>query len=606
MRLSTDPDRDDNRGVATLRAALDAGVNLFDTADAYCHHAGDAGHNERLIASALADWDGDRSGILVITKGGLTRPQGQWVPDGRARHLAAACEASLRALGLDQLPLYQLHAPDPRVPFATSVRALDALRRQGCIAAVGLCNVTLGQLQEACQITEIATVQIELNPWQDAAILSGLVSYCTQHEIRLLAHRPLGGARRIARTLKDPGFIAAARGEGRSAADAVLAWLTDLSPVVTPLPGATRPDTARAIARARSLVLTDEDRSLLDERFPSAAALPRGDTIHAPTFGVRPSTLGVQEVVLIVGLPAAGKSTMARTFTGADCVRLNRDDRGGSLRQLLPELEQALGAGAAQVVLDNTYASRAARGAVIQLAARHGVPVRCVWLTAGIDDAQVNTVVRMIRKYGRLLEPDEIRAASRHDPNTFAPGVLFRVQREFEPPDPSEGFTAIDRQPFTRERDATHVNRALLVWCDGVLVANRPAPLGDDPDENLIVRTDRAPVLERFAADGYRIVALAWRPGIDDGSTTREQVDEAMRRVVDQLGVPMEFLYCAHRAGPPVCWCRSPLPGLGVLAFERYGIDPTASLCVGRGPHDAGFARKLGLQYRDAETFFGV
>jgi histidinol phosphatase-like enzyme len=112
-------------------------------------------------------------------------------------------------------------------------------------------------------------------------------------------------------------------------------------------------------------------------------------------------------------------------------------------------------------------------------------------------------------------------------------------------------------------------------------------------------------VLERFVADGYRIVALAWRPEIDTGAATREQVDESMRRIVDRIGVPMEFLYCAHQAGPPVCWCRSPLPGLGVLAFERYRIDPAVSLCVGRGPHDAGFARKLDLPFRDAVEFFG-
>lgn len=351
MRLSTDADRDSERSIATLTAAFDAGVTLFDTADAYCHHSGEAGHNERLIASALGGWEGDRSRILVITKGGLTRPLGQWVPDGRARHLAAACEASLRALGLDQLPLYQLHVPDSRVPFATSVRALDALRRRGYIAAVGLCNVTLAQLQEARQITEIATVQVELSPWHDAATLSGLVPYCEHHDIRLLAHRPFGGVRRIAWTLKEPGFIAAA----------------------------------------------------------------------AETDDQPPSPLSVSR--------AAGKS-----FSSSVCRR-----RAG------------------------------------------------------------------------------------------APG-----------------------------------------------------------------RARRAAVIH------------SWRPVIDEGTATREHVDEAMRRVVDQLGVPMEFLYCSHRAGPPVCWCPSPLPGLGALAIERYGIDPSASLCVGRGPHDAGFARKLGLPYRNAAEFFGT
>src|SRR5712671_1283386 len=117
MRLSTAPDRDEARGIAVLHAAFDAGVTVLDSADAYCWDDHDVGHNERLIASALATWSGDRSRILLATKGGLTRPHGEWIADGRARHLVAACEASRRALGVERLDLYQLHAPDRRTPL---------------------------------------------------------------------------------------------------------------------------------------------------------------------------------------------------------------------------------------------------------------------------------------------------------------------------------------------------------------------------------------------------------------------------------------------------------------------------------------------------------
>src|SRR5262245_42876059 len=131
MRLSTLPDRDDERGIAVLHAALDAGATFLDTADAYGFDESDIGHNERLRARALETWSGDRSQITVATKGGLTRPGGQWVPDGRAMHLSAACEASRRALGVERIALYQLHAPDPRTPLATSVRALAGLQQAG-------------------------------------------------------------------------------------------------------------------------------------------------------------------------------------------------------------------------------------------------------------------------------------------------------------------------------------------------------------------------------------------------------------------------------------------------------------------------------------------
>src|SRR5262249_52343427 len=116
MRLSTAPDRDDERSIAVLHAALDAGVRFLDTADVYARDESEIGHTERLIARALASWNGDRSAVTVATKGGLTRPGGEWVADGRARHLREACEASRRALGVETIALYQLHAPDPRTP----------------------------------------------------------------------------------------------------------------------------------------------------------------------------------------------------------------------------------------------------------------------------------------------------------------------------------------------------------------------------------------------------------------------------------------------------------------------------------------------------------
>src|SRR5262245_50061041 len=131
MRLSTERDRDQERAIEVLHAALDGGVTFFDTADAYCLDTTDTGHNERLIARALGAWSGDRSRIVIATKGGLTRPRGAWVPDGRSRHLRAACEASLRALGTDRIHLYQLHAPDPQTPLSTSVRALASLKDDG-------------------------------------------------------------------------------------------------------------------------------------------------------------------------------------------------------------------------------------------------------------------------------------------------------------------------------------------------------------------------------------------------------------------------------------------------------------------------------------------
>src|SRR5687767_1364185 len=208
MRLSTEPDRDEARAVATLHAALDAGVTLLDTADVYALDSRDIGHNERLIARALSEWRGDRARVRVATKGGLTRPGGRWVGDGRARHLAAACQASRRALGIDRIHLYQLHAPDPATPLTTSVRALLALQRDGLVEKIGLCNVTLGQLEDALRVAEISAVQVEISPWHEDSLRNGVADRCAAEGILLLGHRPLGGAAGARRLARDPALAA--------------------------------------------------------------------------------------------------------------------------------------------------------------------------------------------------------------------------------------------------------------------------------------------------------------------------------------------------------------------------------------------------------------
>ena len=507
------------------------------------------------------------------------------MPDGRAKHLAAACEASLRNLGVDRLPLYQLHTSDPRTPLATSVRALDALKRDGRIEAIGLCNVTVGQIEEARAITDIAAVQVEISVWQDDNILSSVAGYCLAHGLRLIASRPLGGVSRRRRTMSDPLLRELAARHAATPDEIALAWVEDLSAAVVTLPGPTRIDTATSLARARRIRLTDQDRARLDERFPAGRILR---VSHAPS-GRRHASSAGGEVVLIMGLPAAGKSTLARTFVEQGYARLNRDEQGASLRDLVPALDRLIEAGCSRLVLDNTYVTRKSRAPVILAAAEHGLPVRCVWLATSLEDAQVNAVSRMLSRHGRLLDADEIKQIVKKDVSAFGPGVQFRYQRELEPPDASEGFSHVDVVPFERRREAGYVNRALIVWCEGIL---RPYDEG------------RASVLRRYRSDGWHICALSWHPEIAARSATREAVESGLARIQDQLGGKLDVLYCPHAAGPPVCWCRKPLPGLGVLLIERYKLDPSKCVYVGDGPQDPGFARRLGVEYRDAAQFF--
>ena len=600
MRLSTDPDRDDERGIAVLHAAMDAGITLLDTADAYCHDEHDTGHNERLIARALASWGGDRSRIRVATKGGLTRPRGAWIPNGRAKHLVEAAEASRRALGVERIDLYQLHAPDSRVPLSTSVRALDALKRDGVIAAIGLSNVTVGQIEEARRITEIASVQVELSPWQDAAILGGVVEYCTAHDILLLAYRPVGGPQRRKRVAADKVLAAVARRHDATPFEIALAWLRDLSRVIVPIPGPSRVETVRSIAHAYAITLTDEDRAQLDERFPSGRIARR---LAAPTPSPSPSlsassapASAAVDIVMIMGLPGAGKSTLAATYVEQGYTRLNRDEAGGTLVGLLPALDRAIASGSTRIALDNTYVSRRSRAAVIEAARQCGLTVRCVWLETSVEDAQVNAVTRLLARNEAL------------DTKAFRPNVQFRYQREFEPPQAAEGFSRIDVVSFERRRDPSLTNRALIIWGDDVLWRSRSGQraLASADDLEAVAVPDRGALLRRYYDEGWLLLGMSWRPEIAEGTLSTEAARAAFDRMrsASALGVPIEIDYCPHGAGPPTCWCRKPLPGLGVQFIQRHRLDPAQCLYVGAGPQDPGFARRLGFQYRDANDFF--
>lgn len=263
MPLSIQGRPDESTARAVLRASFDAGVTLVDTADVYCLDDGELGHNERLIAAALRSW-GPRERILVATKGGLTRPRGAWERDARPEHLRLACERSLQALGVEQIALYQLHAPDPAVPYAESIGALALLKREGKIRWIGLSNVSVAQIRAAEAIVPIATVQNRLNPFFREALTDGVVEYCTRKEIGFLAYSPVGGGRLNQKLPDHPVLRRLSPRLGRSAHAIVTAWVLAQGPTVFAIPGARTEAHAVDAARAGDLELSAEDLAAID------------------------------------------------------------------------------------------------------------------------------------------------------------------------------------------------------------------------------------------------------------------------------------------------------------------------------------------------------
>lgn len=313
MRLSTAADRDLDRAGAVLLAAIDGGVTVLDTVDAYARSDAELGHNEALIAAAIAARPG--AAVQVMTKGGLTRPDGRWHPDGRGRHLDAAARASRARLGA--IDLYLLHAIDPRTPLATSVRALARLQGDGVVRAIGVSNVNRVQLEEALALAPLAAIQVELSPFRLDALRGGVIALAAERGLIVYAHRPLGGTDGVARVLRDPVLGAIATRLGATAAEVALAWLRTLG--VVPLPGATRIETVRSAIAAAGLVLDAADRAALDEHLLGRCAV---------AVAVPPRRDG--EVVIVMGMPGAGKSTIAVELVARGYLRLYRRRRAAA------------------------------------------------------------------------------------------------------------------------------------------------------------------------------------------------------------------------------------------------------------------------------------
>ena len=313
-----------------------------------------------------------------------------------------------------------------------------------------------------------------------------------------------------------------------------------------------------------------------------------------------------KHIVLITGYPGAGKSSLVGIYTDKGYVNFNRVLAKSSSEDLHEKVDKHLKDGKTPlIVLDNTYPTIDSRAGIIKIAQKHKIPITCVWLKTSIEQAQVNATRRIIQKHGYLLSPKEILDAK--SPNIFPPVVLFTYKKQFQKPTTKEGFEYVVDQEFTpNPLGKEYKNKALILDYDGTLretISGNKFPV--DPSDVRIL-PGRKEVLKKYKDAGYLLLGVSNQSGIAKKQLTEEAAKACFKKTNDLLGFDIEVRYCSHSVPPITCFCRKPMPGLGVEFIEKYKLDPKQCIMVGDMTSDKTFAERAGFKFMDQAEFFAL
>ena len=301
-------------------------------------------------------------------------------------------------------------------------------------------------------------------------------------------------------------------------------------------------------------------------------------------------------------MQGSGKSTVAKVFEGGGWKVLNRDSIGGRLPDLIPHMVRILKSGEG-VVLDNTFVNREARAPFIKAAKEAGAEVVCSVMQATIEECQWAVCRRMMEKYGRLLMPEDFKNLKK-DPSVFPPIVQYTFRNNYEEPAIDEGFDHIDSWPFSREVPWDFEGKALILDYDGTLrVTKSGAKWPTNPDDVEIME-NRAEVLRRYQDEGYLLLGATNQSGVSKDNSSLDVCQKCFDRTNELLGLDIEVSFCPHRAGVPQCYCRKPMPGMGVEMVFKHKLDPKKCIMVGDAKTDKTFADRNGFQFQYADKFF--
>ncbi|MUG99530.1 aldo/keto reductase [Scytonema sp. UIC 10036] len=268
MSLSSRPP--ESESIDVIHRALDLGITFIDTADSYCKDESDKHHSERLIHQALQTYKGERDRVIIATKGGLMRPNGNWTRNGEPKHLEETIRISFEALGGEKpIDVWQYHAPDPNYTIEESLAPAKKAVDAGMIRFVGVSNFSVEQIKRARDIVDVVSVQNQYNPWYRQPEFDGVLEYCEQESLTFLPWSPFGGSRRHQGLADFPTIAKIAKEKGVSVYCIVLAWLRSKSPCILPIPGASKVSSIEDSVRAVDVILSNDEVQRIDRETAS-------------------------------------------------------------------------------------------------------------------------------------------------------------------------------------------------------------------------------------------------------------------------------------------------------------------------------------------------
>lgn len=311
----------------------------------------------------------------------------------------------------------------------------------------------------------------------------------------------------------------------------------------------------------------------------------------------------MSDIAMIVGYPAAGKSSLAKEYIDRGYTYLNRDTVGGKILDLVPLMETAINK-QENVILDNTFPTIESRKAFIDCAKKYKASIVCEWLTTSIEDAQFNACMRMMDRKGKILSAAEMKAEK--SPNLFPPVVLFKYKKEFQKPTNAEGFNVVVVNKFKRTFPKDWTNKAIFLDYDGTLRDTISGAKWPCYPDDVKIFANRKEILDSYIKQGYMLLGVSNQSGIAKDNPVEKDAIACFERTNDLLEHDIEYAYCPHRVPPISCFCRKPMPGMAVQFFHKYKLDPRQCIMVGDVTSDKTFAKRSHMEFVHANEFFAA